>query len=171
MMTILSAWLLADFLSGIGHWYEDKMLKPHWYGFLDNIQKDNELHHNNPTFMLRNSWLDNISTTCVITLPLTAILFGVGAPTVLTLGVFFASFANLIHRFSHTPKFKRPRLVRFLQATGLFCSADQHLRHHFDSNGLIKKENSQLCYCPMTSWLNPILDKMRFFAMLERLRG
>ncbi len=172
MLTVLSAWLLADFISGVGHWYEDKVLnKPSAYRFLDQLQKDNDLHHDQPTYLLRTSWFDNISTTAVITLPISVLLFFVGAPTVIWLAVWFATFANLVHRFAHTPPAKRPLLVRMMQKTGLFISFDQHHRHHFKGRRKVKKANSQICYCPMTSWLNPILDKIKFWSLLERARG
>lgn len=172
IFTILSAWLLADFLGGIAHWYEDKVLnKPSMYKFLDDIQKDNEVHHDRPAALLQYTLWQNINTSVAITLPLTIVLYFIGAPTVITLAVFFASFGNLVHRYAHTPKAKRPAFVRFMQMTGLFLTFEQHAKHHFSPTGLVKKEDSKVCYCPMTSWLNPTLDKINFFGLLEKICG
>jgi hypothetical protein len=172
MFTILTAWLLADFLSGIGHWYEDKVLnKPNLYKFLDDIQRDNEIHHDVPSAMTRYTFWQTINTTALITVPITILLFLLDAPTILTLAAFFATFANQVHKYSHMPKGKRPKWVLLLQGTGLFITFEQHQSHHFDENGLVKKQNAKIAYCPMTSWLNPVLDKINFWTHLERFFG
>lgn len=169
-MTIILAWLFADFISGVVHWIEDKVLvAPSRYSFLNALRVDNDLHHRSPAAMLKLTPAENIQESVLIAWPLAAILFILGIPTIIWLGVFFASFANFVHRLAHQPPGRVNRLVRFLQKTGLFISAEHHLRHHFNSKGLIAKENTTIHYCPMTNWLNPALDKIRFFYFLERI--
>lgn len=163
---------MADFLAGLVHWYEDKVLdKALWYTTLEQISKDNELHHLNPVAMTRFSMWENIKTTAVITLPLSVVLYFLGLPMIVWLTVFFGTFGNLVHRFAHLPKGKRPAFVRFMQKTGLFITFEQHNKHHFEGKNVIKKEDAKICYCPMTTWLNPLLDKINFWSFLERLRG
>lgn len=170
MLTVLLAWLLADFMSGIIHWAEDKMLNtPQRFKFLEAVRKDNDLHHLHPTAMTRWSLWENINTTAVITIPLTLLLLLIGAPMILWLGVFFATFANIVHRFAHLPRHKVGWVFRYLQYVGLFLSLDHHARHHWDESGLIPKKETTQRYCPMTNWLNPILDRLQFFRFLEYL--
>lgn len=169
-VTILSAWLLADFLTGLGHWAEDKLLKqPSRFRFLEGIRLDNELHHRLPAAFLRLSWWKNINTTCAITCPLALILFLVGAPKVVCLAAFFASFANLVHRFAHLPPARLNAPIKLLQAVGLFPTFKHHWVHHADANGLIEKQNTTGRYCPLTCWLNPILDRSGFWRVMDRL--
>ncbi len=170
VLTIFAAWLLADFMSGLVHWAEDKLLtKDTGWSVLVQIKMDNDLHHEKPTAMLKYSRWQNISTTAPITLPLaTALGFG-GAPLVLVLAVFFATFANLIHRWAHTPVRHLCPLVRVLQIIGLFSSSEQHGRHHFYFGVRISKEDSRRCYCPMSDWLNCALDGIGFWDGMERL--
>lgn len=167
-MTILFAWLLADFLSGLIHWWEDRVLVgPSKFAFVNRIKADNDLHHSKPAALTRETYWGNINTSVPVAWPLALGLFLIGCPTVIWLAVFFASFANLVHRFSHMPKRKIPRVVRFLQWTRLFISVDHHAKHHFDENGVIEKQNTTIRYCPMTGILNPVLDRLRFFHLLE----
>ena len=167
-LTILGAWLLADFATGIVHWAEDKFLDREFkISFLNQLRADNDLHHSKPAALIRYTYWENINTSAPFTLPSAAILFAVGAPAWLCLAVFFGTFANLVHRFSHTPQGRLPKWIRFMQRTGLFISIPHHAKHHFDAKGLVTKENSTRHYCPMTNWLNPWLDRLRFFHLLE----
>lgn len=169
-MTILFAWLLADFLTGLVHFAQDRLLL--WesrFKFINQVKADNDLHHRRPGAMLQYSVWENINTSVPIAWPASAILFALGCPTVVWLAFFFAGFGNAVHRLSHAPKSKRNRLVKFLQWTGIFISFDHHHKHHFDAKGLVEKENTTVRYCPMTNWLNPILDGVRFFDFLAYL--
>lgn len=166
-MAILLAWLLADFVTGIVHWAQDKLLNESTFKFLNRVKADNELHHERPAAMLRGSWWENIDTSAPFLWPLGIVLIAAGCPPVVYLTVFFASIANIIHRFAHTPKAQLSMPVRLIQTTGLFISFDHHAKHHYDANGVIKKENTTIRYCPMTNWLNPILDALHFFQFLE----
>lgn len=166
-MIILGAWLLADFLSGIIHWIEDKRLNPSRIAFLDRVRIDNDLHHFRPSSILRFTWLENIGASAMLTLPLSLCLYAIHAPKVLWLAIFFSTFGNLTHRFAHIPQLKRNRLLKFIQRTGFFISYEQHLRHHFNSKGRVSKRDASITYCTMTGWLNPILDKIKFFNLLD----
>lgn len=170
IMTILFAWLLADLISGIAHWAEDRLLiSPSRFKFLEILRADNDLHHSEPAAMLKFTISENINTSVVIAWPLSLFCYMMSFPTVIWLAVFFASFGNLVHRFAHTPPRKLNSIVRFFQKTGLLLSFGHHFAHHFDSDGVIEKKNSQIRFCVMTNWLNPLLDKIRFFRFLEWL--
>lgn len=169
-MTILLAWLLADFLTGLVHFAQDRLLlNPSRFLFINQIKLDNDLHHAKPAAMTRFSMWENINTSVPFTVPIAGGLFLLGCPTVIWLAIFFASFGNLVHRFAHMPKKKVHPLIRMVQWTGLFITFDHHHVHHFDENGVIKKEDTAVRYCPMTNWLNPILDKLKVFWFLGRI--
>jgi hypothetical protein len=169
-LTILAAWLLADFMTGLVHWSEDRLLvRPSKFHFIETIRKDNDMHHWKPTSMLRFTVSENINTSVVIAWPIAVLCAIVGAPDFVSLAFVFAGFGNLVHRWTHTPKYQIPRVVRALQFVGLMCTGEQHGRHHFNERGLILKSNTTEKYCVMTCYLNPILDGLGFWKILERL--
>jgi plasmanylethanolamine desaturase len=167
---VLFAWLLADFISGIIHWSEDRYLNtPSRFKFLDGIRTDNDLHHLKPYAMLKFKVFQNINTSVVIAWPLALILYFIGAPTFIWLALCFVSFGNLVHRWAHTIPDRQDPLVRLLQRIGLLCSFEQHALHHFSTTGVVKKEESSMRFCVMTCWLNVLLDKINFFKALEKI--
>lgn len=169
-MSIILAWLLADFISGLAHWAEDKLLvNPSRWGFLEGIRLDNTLHHEKPAAMLKFTLWQNINTTAYWTLPIAAILFVFGAPIVIWLAMVFVTFGNIIHRFAHYPPHAKqmPLIVRWLQYSGAWLGYYHHFHHHFGNGLRLKKEESVQHYCVMSNWLNPVLDKIKFWKMLE----
>lgn len=172
LVTLVYAWLLADFISGVAHWLEDRVLVgPSRFSFLNRIRADNDLHHMKPTAMLSNSWWENMNTTAVIAWPLAGFLYLVGCPLVLWLAVLFTTFANLIHRFAHTPRRHLHPVVKALQFTGVFASFNQHAGHHYRRGRVIPKDEATIRFCTMSNFLNPVLDRARFFTALQRLVG
>lgn len=169
-MTILLAWLFADLISGIVHWWEDQALgNTSRYVFMTAVIQDNDRHHKLPGHMVRLSWWGNINTTAPMAWTLSAVLFTLGLPTIVWLGVFFSGFGNLVHRWAHDPK--RPRIVTCLQKIGFFISPESHRLHHFLDGKTLSRYKTKLRFCAMTNWLNPILDKVRFFELLTYLFG
>jgi hypothetical protein len=167
-LEILGAWFLADFLTGVVHWYEDRMLTDDSrFKFLREAAADNELHHNYPYALCRVSFWENINTSAVITLPLSLILFLIDAPMILWLAVFFATFGNLIHRFAHERFVRVTKWIREVQRMGLFLSFRHHASHHYLRGETLMREDASKNYCAMTDWLNPILDGIKFWKLLE----
>lgn len=167
-MILLWAWLIADFVSGLIHWWEDRaFVGQSRFEFLNGVRADNERHHKEPTYLLKFSWWGNINTTAPLSWALSLVLFLMGAPTVIVLATFFMGFGNLIHRWSHERTSARPRIVTLIQKIGLFSSPSHHAGHHFKRGKLVMREDAQIRYCVMTNWLNPILDYINFFQFLE----
>lgn len=172
LFEILVAWLLADFITGVIHWVEDKYMDAQSLNFLAaDIAEDNDLHHRKPTAMILNSYWDNMRSGAVVGWPLAALLFWFGAPLWLWLAPFFAGFGNLVHRFSHTPKDQLPRWIRGMQEFGLFISHEHHDSHHRSMRQLIPKHLAGYKFCPMTDWMNPVLDRTGFWKKLEFVLG
>lgn len=152
---ILIAWLLADFASGIFHWWEDRYGVEDWPIIGPLIVAPNIDHHSQPTAFLRQGFFMRDWTTFAPAWILAAAAFHFGSPW-LAMTLFFAGFGNTIHAWAHQ-KCSRP--IRGLQLLGVLQSQEQHARHHrkpFDCN-----------YCVMTDWLNPILTATRFWIRIE----
>jgi len=168
--TILGAWFLADIISGVVHWWEDRYLTSDskWWP-VASIAQNNELHHKKPWAMGEISAADNIRATMWVGIPFAMILFLNGSPNILWLAVFFSSFGNLVHRYAHVPIHQRSKLVQFFQSFGLFISVNHHATHHYDTITLdeISKEDASIRYCAMTNYMNPILDTIRIFPFME----
>lgn len=158
--TIISAWLIADFVAGVFHWIEDRYLRVDWPIIGEHIAKPNELHHVHPqAFLAGNYWIRNWTTIVPAMLGFFfAWLFG--APFWLLLVFVFLTQANEIHAFGHMQG-KVPRWVSVLQETGILQSARHHALHH--------KSPNRVRYCVMSNLLNPILDAIGFWSALERV--
>lgn len=184
LLYILVSWLIADVITGIIHWWQDHyLLDDSKYKIFASISKDNTLHHSKPEAMGYLPMWQNVNTSAPYGLIAALILFLVGAPLIVWLSIFFSSFGNLVHRFAHVPRNKVPVVIQWLQMAGLFISAKHHSVHHREVTissrqkpiiSLIRKENSNTRFCPMTNWMNPVLDFIKFFPFLEyvlRLAG
>jgi plasmanylethanolamine desaturase len=170
--SVLCAWLLADFFTGVFHWWEDRCLMvPNPNPVLEDLRRNNEIHHDDPMEITRDSYWGNIKQSTYIAVPISGALFLMGTPTVVWLTALFMALGNLIHRFAHVPKKDIPRVVLRAQKVGLLCSYAHHRKHHYDRDGIVSKERASIHYCVMTNWLNPILDRTGFFPFLERLFG
>lgn len=166
-LQILIAWLLADFLTGVVHWFEDRYMDKYSLNFLNSLAEENDLHHRKPTAMTLNSGWTNMRSAAAIGWPLAAILWLIGCPLWIWLIPFFASFGNLVHRWAHMPKHRLPSWIRLMQRIGLFISYQHHDLHHRSMRQLIPKHLAGYKFCPMTNWVNPILDAVRFWHGLE----
>lgn len=167
-MKILISWLIADFISGIVHWYEDRaMIKSSRVKFLNEVREDNERHHQQPGFLIRHTWWQNINTTAPFAWALAIVFYFSGCSLFIWLPTLFLGFGNLVHRWSHDRPNKLHPVIRLLQKTGIFISASHHSGHHYANAKIVSREGSQIRFCVMSNWLNPILDRIKFFKFLE----
>ncbi|MCA0375521.1 MAG: fatty acid desaturase family protein [Gemmatimonadetes bacterium] len=159
---VLAVWLITDFLSGVFHWIEDAYGGPYWPIFGRHVTRPNILHHYAPRAFVSNSWWRSSRLLLVICL-----LLALGAWTLgvfnwmIALGLVLGLNANQVHKWSHRARRENPPLVQWLQRLHLIQSPSQHHRHH------VRGRNA--AYCVLTDLLNPVLDRMRFWAGLEWL--
>lgn len=166
---IIAAWFIADFISGIFHWIEDRYFdESHSLEFARGIATDNIVHHEDPTAMTSSTWWENMRSAAYVGWPVAWLAWYAGLPLVVWLALFFSTFGNLVHRFSHDRKTNLPRWIKGLQEFGVFISHKHHATHHFAMGHKITKATANRAYCPMTDWVNPVLDKIRFWVIAER---
>lgn len=168
----LVCWLLADFVSGFWHWLEDRYFDVQWPVIGHWIAKPNELHHAQPAaFLHQGYWSRNSTTIIPAAVALGAFLLITSFVTSFvvppsggawswSLLFLMVSQANEIHAWSHQ---RCSPLIRALQETGLLQSPTHHARHH--------RSPFEIKYCVMTDWLNPLLDYVGFWRLLERAIG
>lgn len=152
---ILAAWLLADFLSGVFHWWEDRYGNPDWPILGKYIVQPNIRHHSEQMAFLEGDYWKRNWTTIVPAAILAALAYATGQHFV-ALALAFLSQSNEVHSWAHQ---KRGRFIRGLQLTGLLHSPEQHAEHH--------KRPFDVRYCVMTDWLNPALEAVSFWATAE----
>ena len=156
---LLLGWLLADFLTGTFHWWEDEFGNEEWPLIGPWLITPNRLHHVDPlAFAANGFWGRNCESIAI------AILVGIGwawvAPSFFMAAFLVgAALANEVHFLAHSPKNAGP-IARVLQQTGVFQSPKVHAAHHrppFAHN-----------YCVLTDWLNPALEAVGFWRRVER---
>jgi sterol desaturase/sphingolipid hydroxylase (fatty acid hydroxylase superfamily) len=172
VVTIVGAsivWLLADFISGLIHWFADT------YGTEDTpvfgawLIKGFRRHHLYPRDICTHDLLWTVGNSCTAATPLQAVLLYLllsdeevsitKAALAFVLNLFAMAMVatNVLHKWAHAEKTNW--LISRLQRSRVFLSPAHHNLHHtkpFDSN-----------YCITNGWLNPLLERIRFFRGLE----
>lgn len=163
------AWVLADFVSGLVHWFADT------YGADDTplfgpwLIKPFRQHHLYPRDICTHDLVLTIGNSCTLAVPFQAgVLYLImndddASITKVGLALVFNLFAlamvatNVLHKWAHA---ENPHwLISRLQRSRLFLSPAHHNLHHtkpFDSH-----------YCITNGWLNPLLERIRFFRNVE----
>jgi hypothetical protein len=158
---IIIGFFLADFFTGLFHWFEDTYLDYCIdFPLIGEIAKDNELHHYFPRSIIAYSTFENIKLSILIIfiMIILLLLFKVHINLVIISFLFFATFVNVIHRYTHYRECETPVWFQTIQKTGLICSNAHHRSHH---------ENVNEKYGVITEYNNYILDRIGFYRTLE----
>jgi ubiquitin-conjugating enzyme E2 variant len=151
---ILVSWLLADFIAGVIHWWEDVYITPETPLIGSLVGGPNAEHHSNPMgFLKGNYWHRNYTT--IIPALIAAGISYVYFPF-FTLAFIFATQANEIHGWSHQ---RCNFIIRAFQETGILASPRHHAGHH--------ESPYSIRYCVMSNWLNPFLDMIGLWGVIE----
>jgi len=159
MAQALGVYLFVDFISGIIHWSEDR------YGsestpLVGGAIHKNILHHHRPRHITRISLWEAMGTTAFIALG----IFCVGT----LLGFFGWQLAllslmgmnvNTVHRWAHSTPKELAWPIRTLHRLRIIQTPQHHAIHH----GLPRDTH----YCAFTNWMNPVLEKIRFWRGVE----
>lgn len=158
----LIVWLATDFLSGVFHWIEDAYGSPFWPVVGRHVTKPNILHHYVPRAFVTNSWYLSSRLLLLVCTMIALATYAAGAFNwMVAVGLLIGVNANQVHKWSHRTRHENGPFVVMLQRLHLIQSPAHHHRHHTggkDSN-----------YCVLTDFLNPILDRTKFWRGLEWL--
>lgn len=159
--SILGGLFLADIISGLIHWFEDRYGNPKW-PVLGHTIRANQEHHFRPRAFLEGSFLSRNREVFVIGALFLAGFWVTGTLNLFTgSAVLFGMFANEFHRAAHRSPKENGRLITALQKTGLAQSFQHHAAHH--------RQGKDTHYCVVTNYTNPILERIGFFPALERI--
>lgn len=159
--SILGGLFLADFISGLIHWFEDRYGNPKW-PVLGHTIRANQEHHFRPRAFLGGSFLSRNREVLVLGTLFLAGFWVTGTLNLFTgSAVLFGMFANEFHRAAHRSPKENGRLITALQKTGLAQSFQHHAAHH--------RQGKDTHYCVVTNYTNPILERVGFFPALERI--
>lgn len=164
-------YLAADFMSGLVHWIGDTWGNPSMPIVGQYFIRPFREHHVDQMAITRHNFTEtngaNSLATMVVLLPTVLLLYGLRSPFVL--GFHFFAFAmsmgvfgtNQFHKWSHLSEQRRPWLIRQLQGLGVILRPAHHAKHHaapYDHH-----------YCITVGWLNPVLAKIQFFRVVEKV--
>lgn len=162
-------YLGADLMSGTAHWFCDTFFEEETPVIGRILIQPFRDHHVHPQRITRYRFIEQDTTNFFLMLAPLAVVLWMGAPRPGNvaelfwcsglLGLSTGSFCtNLFHKWAHARK--PPLPVRWLQRGGLILGPERHRRHHRDhSRG----------FCVTSGWMNPLLDRLRFFPRLEIL--
>lgn len=158
---LLAGWLIADLLGGVLHWLEDRVLTETMPILGRHVVAPNRRHHDEPMAFAAGSFMHRNGTTFIAagTVSLLWLLF-FGLSLVWASASVGGMVTSMVHYWTHrVPPVGTWR--RALQDIGVIQSARQHAQHH--------RSPADARYCVLTDWLNPLLDRVRIWARLERL--
>ncbi len=157
---IFLLWLLADFITGVIHWWEDAYGNPTWPILGKYIVEPNLEHHKNPRRLVKGSYWNRVNTSVCVAIIVSIIFYFCGWHSWrMILCLFFCSQGNEIHAISHRTDKENGKFFIFLQKIGIIQNRKTHGWHHkapYDTN-----------FCVMTEFLNPSLNKIDFWRKLE----
>ena len=164
--------ILGDFVSGIVHWAADTYGSEDMRVIGPSLVKPFRLHHVYPRDITTHGLVETTGNVCILAVPLlSATLYlmrllpqsGLLAFSVVCLGLMATATVatNQFHKWAHQES--PSSFARWLQRKRLVLEPAHHKRHH--------TEPFNVNYCITNGWLNPILNKLKFFRRLEATLG
>lgn len=159
-LKLFACLLIADFVSGVGHWIQDRYFHSSLNPVGRWIAVNNVQHHTRPRFLLTGSYWSRNAVPVSIGICLLTVLYGfyLLSPFV-AVTVLLATQSNEIHACAHRTDRENWVVVGWLQSAGILQSRRHHGHHHtspYEAN-----------YCLITNLLNPILDKLNIWRGFE----
>ena len=162
----------GDFISGLVHWAADTYGSEEMPVIGPSLVKPFRLHHIYPRDICTHGLVETTGNVCILAVPaLSVSLYLIWLkPDSVWLAFSAVSFAlmaaatvatNQFHKWAHQES--PSAFARWLQRKRLVLEPRHHKRHHtqpFDIN-----------YCITNGWLNPLLNKLKFFRRLEAAIG
>ena len=160
--------VFGDFVTGLVHWAADTYGEEGTPVIGRSLVRPFRVHHVRPQEICEHGVVETVGNTCILAAPLLALFIVAAAYARTSAALAFALFTavatvgltvatNQFHKWAHQEEV--PRLVRLLQRAGIILSPEHHRTHHaapFESS-----------YAITNGWLNPLLNRTRFFRRLE----
>jgi hypothetical protein len=157
----LLGWLLADLVTGLFHWWEDRCGRADWPLLGQWLIAPNRLHHVDPMAFTRHGFVARNGASIAAALAVGALGLIIAGPSVLlAVTVIGGAIANEVHFYAHRPSCAG-QVLRVLQQTGVIQSPKGHAAHH--------RPPHQVNYCVLTDWLNPTLEAVGLWRELDRI--
>ncbi len=163
-LTILAAFiaglLLADFMSGLVHWFADTWGDETWLIVGPTLIHPFRNHHVDPMSITRHDFLETNGSLLILSalaLALGLMADSAGFIVFLFSLVSFVSITNQIHKFAHS--FQAPVFFNWISRFGIVLSKTHHENHH--------SGDQTKAYCITIGLWNPLLDRIGFFFWLE----
>ena len=162
LIEIIVAYLCADFLAGIYHWIKDTYFSP----FTPIIGKTfiwgSRLHHVRPRYVMEFSDWQLFSSSAKWTLLwIIPFLYFTGITTFMITLFLTIALNDVIHKYAHMKDYERPYWATFMQKIFIFQSHEEHHLHHINPH--------EINYCPITPYVNFILEGFDFWRKIERI--
>lgn len=162
LLDILAGYLLADFVLGIYHWFKDTYFGPFTPFIGKHMIWGSRLHHIRPRYVCEFSDWQLFWSSAKWTLIWMGPLFLFAGPTPFLAALFLViSLNDVIHKYAHMLDDERPRWASFLQKIYVFQTYDEHHLHHISPH--------EVNYCPITPYVNIVLEELNFWRWLEGL--
>lgn len=159
---IIFGYLLADFIMGIYHWIKDSYFGPYTPIIGKTFIWGSRLHHIRPRYVLEFSDAVLFRESAIWTLLWMVPLFYLIGITPFMVSLFLTiSINDVIHKYAHMYNHERPYWATFLQKIYLFQSHEEHHLHHIEPH--------TINYCPITPYLNIILEYFNLWRKIENL--
>ncbi len=154
--------LAADLVAGLVHWAEDAYIREDTPLLGTWIGRPNVVHHHLPRRMARNTWWQSNRELLLAMGLMVAIASLLGCLTWhVWLFALVGGNANEVHKWSHRTRRENSRLINWLQDLYILQTPQHHAIHHTNPK--------EVHYCPITNVLNPLLDWLHFWVVLEWL--
>ncbi len=153
---------LADLLAGAVHWAEDAYGTEHTPVLGPLVIRPNIVHHHFPRFFTKLTWWQSSWELLLVGVGVIVAAAATGhlGWQVVLFG-FVSVNANQVHKWSHRTRAENGRIISALQDWYILQTPRQHGLHHSDPKNTY--------YCPITNFVNPILERVRFWAALEAI--
>lgn len=166
-LAIPLALLLADFVGGLVHWAADTYFSEDTPVIGPALIKPFREHHVYPRDICTHTFVSIVGNVCILAVPVLSMCLyllwitqhGLLAFAILCTSLMVAATVgtNVFHKWAHQEN--PSAAVRWLQRTRLVLEPRHHQVHH--------TEPFEMHYCITNGWLNPLLNKIRFFRKLE----
>jgi len=151
---------LADFVAGLVHWAEDAYFDEDTPVIGQRIIVPNIVHHHLPRHFTRLSWWQSSADLLLVGLVVLAAAIPLGwVSWQLLLFLVVSVNANQIHKMAHRTHAENGWFVSKLQDWHILQTPRHHGLHHSDPKNTY--------YCPVTNYVNPLLEKVQFWTRLE----